>query len=106
MSKKATLSFKRGPRPTGLSAVAHPNASTEIKRNRKRVGTISPPTLRGPYVWSVSFMEKREPTEDDPCRFKHIRLKKTTETEQEMRDFITKVWDDINQKYDLYEQED
>lgn len=86
------LSFKRGPRPTGLFSVGHPNADTEIKLDKKLVGMIYAPdwqTKDG--KWSAHFMVfKSKPDEDkrENCPWKWVQLSKRFDSEEEAREYV------------------
>ncbi len=87
-AQRTTFRFKKGPRPTGLSAIAKPYPDTDIKRGGKRVGMISAPSRFGHKNWRVLFVVKREPTETDPCDWRWARMRGDHETEQVARDWI------------------
>jgi len=78
-------------------------SSTDIKLKGKMVGSISETRGNG---YGVGFMIKKEKTENDPCPFKWIFLKKRFLTEPEARDFIKKHEVAIKEGYDLHSLED
>ena len=83
------FTFKKEPRETGLSAVAHPYPNTQIKLRGKEVGTIYAPNYTtADNKWSVSFMVPREPTDTDKRPFAWKRLKKRFDSEPEAREFV------------------
>lgn len=95
------LSFKKEPKATGLAHVANPYAGVEIKGDEKRVGTINPP-FRNEWKWSVSFMIKDS---EHRLGWRHVNLKWRGDTEEEARDFVKRVWDDFQMRYELYQND-
>ena len=102
------LSFKKEPKETGLSAIARPNADTQIKADKLRCGRISPPNRFSNQgdLWFINLMVKQVPTEADPCDFRWITLKTKFPTEPESREYIKKYWTLICKNFDLYQMKD
>lgn len=100
------FTFKKGPKPTGLSAVGTPHAQTEIRLSDKSVGWIEPPTHRviRSAVWKVWLHVKND--EDGNCPFKNIQLKRTFETEPDAREWLNSAFTDINAKFQLHQIND
>lgn len=99
MARKLRLSFRREPRPTGLSAIARPNPDTIIKVDGLQIGRIVGPSstnLGGSNHWSIRLAYKKEPTEKEPAPWKWMTLRRTAttgfETEAEAREFIQTIW--------------
>lgn len=100
------FTFKKQPAETGLRAVGNPYQSTDIKVNKKIVGHIAAPNWRSKdYVWKIRFAVKREPTSDNPCRFKRISFKKTFDEESDARQWIKDHAEGLSD-LDLYYFED
>jgi hypothetical protein len=97
------LSFKKEKAETGLRAIASPDPTTQIKADKVRCGSITPPNRFSGQgdLWYIQMMVKREPTEQDPCDFRWVTLKGKFKTEPECRDWIKANWEAI-QKLGLY----
>lgn len=76
----------------------------DIKADRRVCGRIY--EVRDDGSFRIGFMVKREPTVAYPAPFENIRLSKICATEVEARDFVTRNWDAICKRYDLYQLED
>jgi len=101
------LSFKKNPRETGLSGVAHPNPSTAIKGDKKQVGMIYPPSRwDNDYKWTISLACPKDKTENDPCGFRWMKLKYRFDKEAEAREWLKANWDRIITTYKLHQFED
>ncbi len=102
----ATFTFKKGPTPTGLSAVAHPYSDTDIKLRGKIVGMIgSPSHMAGRPHWDVRLMVKKHATPDSPCDWKWVFLKGKHETEADARQWVKEKTAAILEQFDLAEME-
>lgn len=104
MAKRFT--FRKGPRPTGLGAIASPNADTSIKLEGMIVGKIYGPSRFGYDKWRVSLMVKKPATEDEPADFRWALLKAAFDTEAEARAWVQTNEDALRAKYELYQSED
>jgi hypothetical protein len=95
------VTFKREPKETGLSAVANPRPSVNIKIDGDVVGIIEAPNwLSKDYVWTVRFMViKTKPDNNPNCDWKWIKLKKTFEKEEDAREFVLKNITAVASKY-------
>ena len=95
------VTFKRMPRETGLSAVANPRPSVDIKVDGDIVGIIHAPNwLTGDGLWSVAFMVmKTEPDNNPNSDWKWVRFKKRFETEEDARAFVLKNITVVAAKY-------
>lgn len=104
------LTFKKQPKDTGLAAVAAYEQETDIKADGKVVGHISysynNSATKGDSFWHISLAVKKEKTAEEPAAWKWIRLKKTTATEPEAREFVKAMWEKITTELDLYQFED
>lgn len=96
IGKTFKLSFRRGPRPTGLSAVGNPYPDTDIKCGGQKVGYISGPTWQSKdHKWVVRFMVfKADIMEDNNpnCSWKWVTLKQKFDSEREARDYVAMRW--------------
>lgn len=102
----SSFRFNKGPRQTGLSAIAHPYADTEIKLNGKRVGLIGAPSRFRGKGWDVRFVVKQEPTDADPCPWRWAFLKGDYQTEKEARTWVIENAERIMTKLDLANLDD
>jgi hypothetical protein len=102
----ANFKFKKGKMPTGLSAIACPHADTDIKLNGAIVGMIAAPSRFGGDAWQVRLVEKKEPTEADPCPWRWVFFKAAHETEAEAREWLKVNAATIVAKYDLASLDD
>lgn len=88
------LTFKRGPKPTGLYAVGNPYTSTDIKLNKVVVGFIAPPSsgasLRQEPNWRVWTKRRKEVTRESPCPFTNVCFTAKFDSEQAARDWVTR----------------
>lgn len=83
------FTFKKEPRETGLASVGNPNPDTQIKLDKKRVGTIRGPSWSSKdNLWRVMFVVKTDEPEHKHCGWKWVTLKKKFETEPEARLFV------------------
>ena len=73
--------------------------SSDVKLNKKVVGTISEVNFD---EWRVSFAIKKEKTKEDPAPFKWLRLKKVCKSEDDIREFVNKYADQLQEKYDFH----
>jgi hypothetical protein len=79
------ITFKRGPRPTGLYAVAHPHPDTDIKVGGKSVGQIHRTADRS--GWQV--MVCVEGGGGNPnCKWRNVTFKAWWETEELARAWV------------------
>jgi hypothetical protein len=103
---KIKLSFKKDPNPTGLSSVGNPHPNTNIKINKKVVGTIYGPTWRSEkHTWKICLsIEKNYIMEDgNPnCTWKNVVLKVDFETEKDARIWLKENIDRLNNKYKFH----
>jgi hypothetical protein len=100
------LTFKLERRVTGLAGVAHSHRNVFIKGDGKHVGMITKAHWSSKRDdWSIQLTVRKEPTKEAPADFKWITLKKRAETAEELREFVTKHWDDIRGHYDLYQSD-
>ncbi len=90
------LSFKRGPKATGIEKVANPYPFVYIKGDKKQVGWISPPTTRGPLLWRIHLHVKRDQG------FENVTLRYKATSEEDARRFVTYYWDAL-QKHKLHQ---
>lgn len=107
------VSFRKGPRNTGLAAIANPFNATDIKHNRKKIGIISPPSRFGSDYWIIRIAVKRAPelvTKESPCEWKWIGIKtdgvNRYTTEDEARVAVNRVFPAIEKNYQLHYFED
>lgn len=99
------LSFKKGPKPTGLASIARPYADIDVKMDGKKCGYIRGPSAQsigGQPDWSITIMIKRESTEKNPAPFSNRSFKARFKSEKEAREFLKGSWDQIIERYDLY----
>jgi hypothetical protein len=95
------FTFKRGPRPTGLNAVAHPHPDSDILLNRMVVGHIS--HSRQDNMWAVRFMIEKP--EHENCSWSWITMKARFEREEQARAWINEKESQIQQKFELHPME-
>lgn len=120
MAEKFKLSFKKGPRNTGLAAIATPRFPSDIKCNRRKVGNIIAPSRFGGDYWVTQIAVMKDPafvTVESPCPWKWIGIKNMVEgnplyntnrfdTEEEARAAIERMWDKVTAHYKLNYFED
>lgn len=95
------LSFKKHKRETGLRGVGNPNPDTSIKADGAFVGTIVAPSWRSKdNRYCIRFMVKN-PDETRNCPFSWMTLKARFETEEAAKEFVKRVWKDIQGHYAL-----
>jgi hypothetical protein len=94
------LSFKRGPKATGLARIGEPHAHVDIKIAGRMVGNIVPPH------WSHKDSDWRVRVNvDDPDKpggWKSLLLVYRAKDEADARAFVTRVDQSIRAKFDLY----
>lgn len=90
--------FKKGPNPTGLYAVGHPYADTDIKMDGKVVGMLSAPSAFGHDGWKVRLMVQR-PVD---VQWRWVVLKVVHPTEKAARSWVREHWKAINEKFPLH----
>ena len=78
---------------------------TDIKIGGRMVGQISETKDEG---WRIGFTVKKEVTEKHPAPFRWIFLKKKAQTEENARNIVIGLTEQIQGKFDLYpfEKED
>ncbi len=97
------LTFKRGPKQTGLAAVGEPYASVEVKWDNKKIGSITGPTwTTKDNKWSVGFTVKTDELEEHPSGWKWIFMKARFDNEDEARQFVKDNIGTIMQRYKIY----
>lgn len=88
---KATLSFKRRPKNTGLTGVGYPSQNVDIKINQKRVGYISAPnwtSQQEQWVIRIAIEKDDKHTDNNPnCPWMWVR-KGSTSDENIARAFV------------------
>lgn len=98
--------FKKGPRPTGLAAVAYPYATTEIKLGGKVIGIISPTRVAVGGNWSVGLRVKKTEDDGNPnCAWRWAWFK-ARPTEEAARKFLLDNWEALAAKYEIVPEED
>lgn len=91
------------PKLTGLSAVGQSLQDCDIKLDKVVIGLISAPNWRTKdNKYSVRLKVKKERTEEEPCPFCWVSLKKKTDSLQEMKDWLNIVAQTLAEKYDFY----
>ena len=79
---------------------------TQIKLNKKQVGIITPPgRFSKELVWTIRFMIKKTPDKNDPAPFCLVKLKYKASSDEDAREFIRKNNDTIQEKYNLFLEE-
>lgn len=82
------LTFKRGPKPTGIAAVGDPYASVDIKLNGQEVGSIHPPNWQSTeHLWRV-WVRVADTASDRSNAWKNVCFKAKFASEQEARDWV------------------
>lgn len=108
MNKKFT--FRREPKPAGLSSIGSPDPDTKIKLDKKVIGEISAPTwLSKTGMWSIRFMIIKEDVMEDGnsnCPWMWKTLKKKFENESSARQFILDHAKELILRFDFYYMED
>lgn len=100
---KLKLTFRKQPRPTGLSSMGY-GQNTDIKINGKVCGAIYAPTWRSKDdLWEICFSVKKSESEPkENSDWKWITLIKRTETEEQARIFLKENIGIITSKYTLH----
>lgn len=101
MSKIKKFTFKNQPAERGLAAVGHGTPDADIKHNGKIVGWISPTSYHQKECRALFFV-KNEPTHDDPCDFRVVRLVHTTQKVSEMKEWLKENTESLVSKLDLF----
>jgi hypothetical protein len=108
---KLKVTFKRGPRPTGLQAVGHPHADTEIKLNGKVIGAISGPAWNTSPGWEIGFMVEKaaedlaSPINNPNCGWRWAFFKAQPD-EAAARAWVLAHFESLATRYTFRQQED
>mgnify|MGYP001571938629 CR=1 FL=1 len=83
------FTFKKEPKNTGLYAVGHPHPDTDIKHDKKSIGTIVAPSWQSKdSKWTIRLMVKNNLNERSNCKWKWIQLKARFDEEPEARKYV------------------
>lgn len=96
------FTFKLDKKETGLAAVGNSLQSADVKLKKKVCGRIQAPNWRS-NVYRCSFVVK---TEESSCGWKWVTLKKTTESMNEMKQWLKDNTEKIVSGLDLHFFED
>jgi len=105
MATKPKFTFKLEPKTTGLASVGHCYQNAAIKFDKKVVGLISAPNWRK-QGYTAAFTVKKtaeELAEYPNCEWKWIHFKKTTDTLEEIKEWLNASIETILAKYVLHE---
>jgi hypothetical protein len=94
MAKAKKFTFKKEKRETGLASIGAGDPPTDIKLEKKIVGTIVGPTWRSEdNLWRVRLMKKSDAPEDHG--WKWTTLKATFENEPAARVYLNENFDRV-----------
>jgi hypothetical protein len=102
MAKRGRISFRKQPRETGLSSIANPRPSTDIKLDGKVIGSIIAPSRfgRDQEKWRIGIMADKPPTGDDPCPWGWRFWQNRFDSEPDAREwFVSVAWPAISERY-------
>ena len=99
------FSFKKEPRLTGLMSVGHPYPNTEIKHNKRVVGTIYGPCYSSPPGWQVALMVEGDDRNPN-CSWRWIFVKQRFDAEPDARAWLQVNGDLFLKKYTLHHHKD
>jgi hypothetical protein len=106
---KIKLSFKKGDGNTGLYAIGTPYNSTDIKIDKKRVGSIIPPSWNSKNTgWKISMMVIKKDIMEDKnpnCIWKVITFKPEFEKEELARIWVRDNIEGIVKGWELYKMD-
>lgn len=93
--EKFNISFKRDAAITGLAGVGYSKQGSDIKVNKKVVGSIDAPNWQTKdNFFRISLMIIKDDINSDGnpnCPWKRIRLKNTFESDADAREFIKRT---------------
>lgn len=92
------ITFKKQKQETGLRSVGYPYASIDIKRYKKVIGMIDPPTWREDG-WRVRLAVR------DEKNWRWITLGKVCGSEEEARELAKKAITELASTYTFHELE-
>ena|ERR1035437_5356248 len=97
------LTFKKEKALTGLAGVANPTPATQVKLDKKQVGTINPPSWRSAdNKWYVGIMIEVEKTAEEPAGWKWIFFKTRFDEEPQAREWLQRHWEALNRTYKIH----
>jgi len=92
------ITFKKQKKETGLRSVGYPYAAIDIKRDKKVIGMIDPPTWRKDG-WHVRLAVRNEPG------WGWLTLGKICGSEEEARELAKKAIPELASTYTFHELE-
>lgn len=99
------FSFKRHKKQTGLASVGNGATGSDIKIKKMMVGIIVAPSWTSKHNgFKARFMIVGN-DKNENCDWRWITLKKETDSDSEMREWLKTVYEQIVKNYELHEME-